>query len=114
MKMQAELWEKLPDGAVRCDLCFRHCRIGLGEKGFCAVRVNEDDRLLTLVGDSVVSIILDPVEKKPLYHFLPSTPTLSIGTLGCNFACLFCQNYSISRSPADTGRYDGMQEITPQ
>ena len=56
MKMQAELWEKLPDGAVRCDLCFRHCRIGLGEKGFCAVRVNEDDRLLTLVGDSVVKI----------------------------------------------------------
>lgn len=95
MKMQAELWEKLPDGAVRCDLCFRHCRIGLGEQGFCAVRVNEDGRLLTLVGDSVVSISLDPVEKKPLYHFLPSTPTLSIGTLGCNFACLFCQNYSI-------------------
>ena len=114
MKMQAELWEKLPDGAVRCDLCFRHCRIGLGEKGFCAVRVNEDGRLLTLVGDSVVSISLDPVEKKPLYHFLPSTPTLSIGTLGCNFACLFCQNYSISRRPADTGRYDGMQEINPQ
>ena len=114
MKMQAELWEKLPDGAVRCDLCFRHCRIGLGEKGFCAVRVNEDGRLLTLVGDSVVSISLDPVEKKPLYHFLPSTPTLSIGTLGCNFACLFCQNYSISRRPADTGRYDGIQEINPQ
>lgn len=63
MKMQAELWEKLPDGAVRCDLCFRHCRIGLGEQGFCAVRVNEDGRLLTLVGDSVVSISLDPVEK---------------------------------------------------
>ena len=74
MKMQAELWEKLPDGAVRCDLCFRHCRIGLGEKGFCAVRVNEDGRLLTLVGDSVVSISLDPVEKSRSIIFFRRRP----------------------------------------
>jgi len=113
MKMQAELWTKLPDGAVRCDLCFRHCVLKPGEKGFCAVRLNEEGRLMTLVGDGVVSVSLDPVEKKPLYHFLPATPTLSIGTLGCNFACLFCQNASISRRPADTGRYDGMQAVDP-
>ena len=109
MLQKASLWHKLDNGLVSCDLCFHHCHIPDGEKGFCAVRFNRGGELLTAVADNITGIALDPVEKKPLYHFLPGTKTLSFGTLGCNFACQFCQNYSISRRPADTGRLDGCQ-----
>ena len=91
--------------AVRCTLCFHRCLVKEGAAGFCGVRVNREGTLFTLVDDEVASLALDPVEKKPLFHFLPGTATLSLGTLGCNFACKFCQNSRISRMPADTGRF---------
>lgn len=107
-------WERVKQGEdgvetggemldVRCTLCFHRCRIRPGRAGFCGVRVNRGGTLASLVADNAVSLGLDPVEKKPLFHFLPGTRTLSLGTLGCNFACRFCQNSGISRSPSDTG-----------
>ncbi len=93
------------NSCVRCTLCFHACVIAEGRAGFCGVRVNRGGMLYTLVDDNVASMGLDPVEKKPLFHFLPGTQTLSLGTYGCNFACTFCQNARISRSPADTGRF---------
>ena len=114
MSVKAALWDSLDGGRVRCRLCFRRCALEPGQKGFCGVRVNEAGELRTLVGDRIASVNLDPVEKKPLYHFLPSTRTLSIGTLGCNFACLFCQNSSISRRPAETGDCSGQRPVRPQ
>ena len=90
--------------AVRCTLCFHRCLVKEGAAGFCGVRVNREGTLFTLVDDEVASLALDPVEKKPLFHFLPGTATLSLGTLGCNFACKFCQNSRISRMPAVSPR----------
>lgn len=100
------------ESPVRCTLCFRRCVLKDGQAGFCGVRVNRGGTLFTLVDDNVVSMGLDPVEKKPLYHFLPTTRTLSIGTYGCNFACRFCQNSRISRSVADTGRFTRGRTLT--
>ncbi len=99
---------------MRCGLCFRGCLLPEGGRGFCGVRVNRGGELRTLVGDSVVSLALDPVEKKPLYHFLPGTLTLSMGTMGCNFACAFCQNHRISRQAADGGRLEPGTPVTPE
>ena len=100
--------------AVRCTLCFHRCLVKEGAAGFCGVRVNREGTLFTLVDDEVASLALDPVEKKPLFHFLPGTATLSLGTLGCNFACKFCQNSRISRMPADTGRFARGTRVTPK
>ena len=103
---EALFWERAGDDLdVRCTLCFHKCLVKPGKAGFCGVRVNREGTLCTLVDDNVASLALDPVEKKPLFHFLPGTATLSLGTLGCNFACKFCQNSQISRLPADTGRF---------
>lgn len=100
--------------AVRCTLCFHRCLVKEGAAGFCGVRVNREGTLFTLVDEEVASLALDPVEKKPLFHFLPGTATLSLGTLGCNFACKFCQNSRISRMPADTGRFARGTRVTPK
>ena len=111
---EAAFWDAEADGTVRCRLCFHGCTIPEGRCGFCGVRLNRQGRLVTLVDDNVVSLSLDPVEKKPLYHFLPGTGTLSMGTYGCNFACRFCQNYGISRVVSDTGRFQAGQKVTPK
>ncbi|MBO4492025.1 MAG: AmmeMemoRadiSam system radical SAM enzyme [Lentisphaeria bacterium] len=87
-------------GAVRCTLCPRNCRIQPGCAGYCAVRENRDGRLISLVYGKPAAIQNDPIEKKPLFHFLPGTRTFSIGTFGCNLGCLFCQNSSLSRGSA--------------
>ena len=107
--MLAKLWDALPEGKVRCDLCCHHCVIAPGNKGLCGVRVNVHGKLHTLVGDTVAAAHLDPVEKKPLYHYRPGSKTFSLGTVGCNFACAFCQNHNISRLPADAGQVGGTQ-----
>lgn len=80
-----------------CNLCKRRCKILPGQHGFCRVRVNDAGTLKTLTYGRLTACNLDPVEKKPLYHFLPSTTTLSISSFGCNFTCLHCQNYSLSQ-----------------
>ena len=97
MYREAMLYEPLEDNAVHCFLCNHHCRIPDGEKGFCAVRENVGGRLNTLAYGKVVAANSDPIEKKPLYHFLPGTLTFSIATMGCNFHCGFCQNWQISQ-----------------
>ena len=95
----AALWKALPDGRVSCRLCSHFCRIDAGRRGLCGVRENHDGALYTLVYDRVAAANLDPIEKKPLYHFLPGTTTFSFGTMGCNLSCSFCQNYSLSQPP---------------
>ena len=108
--MQALLWEGRPDKSVVCRLCAQACRLKPGEKGLCGVRVNRDGGMVTLVGDVVTSVSLDPMEKKPLYHFLPGTRTFSAGSAGCNFSCRFCQNDGISQLPAE-GRIPGKRAM---
>ena len=91
-------WHDLEDGRVQCDVCPRTCRLHEGQRGLCFVRGRVDDQIvLTSYGRSS-GFCVDPVEKKPLNHFLPGTPVLSFGTAGCNLACKFCQNWDISKS----------------
>lgn len=100
--MQALLWHALDGahkGSVQCRLCAHGCRLKKGGKGLCGVRANINGNMVTLVGDVVTAINLDPMEKKPLYHFLPGTKTFSIGSAGCNFTCKFCQNSNIAHIP---------------
>ncbi|WP_031388687.1 AmmeMemoRadiSam system radical SAM enzyme [Desulfonatronum thiodismutans] len=96
---EARLWKPLKDEKVQCRLCAHFCVIAENERGRCGVRVNRRGRLYTLVRDTVAALNLDPVEKKPLYHYFPGTKTLSLGTMGCNLSCSFCQNSSLSQPP---------------
>jgi len=104
---EAVLYYRLEDRVVKCHLCRHGCKIDEGKKGICGVRLNKDGTLFTLVYDKVVSTNVDPIEKKPLFHFLPGSKSFSIATVGCNFFCTFCQNYSISQMPRDRGRIIG-------
>lgn len=99
---EAMYYEKLDEGKVRCLLCPRGCRIAPGKKGFCLGRVNEGGSLYAASYARATSAAVDPIEKKPLYHFHPGRGIFSIGTYGCNFACEFCQNFSISQREAPT------------
>jgi pyruvate formate lyase activating enzyme len=91
-------WHRLKDGKVQCDICPRACKIGEGRRGLCFVRAAENGEIvLTSYGRSS-GFCVDPIEKKPLNHFLPGTPVLSFGTAGCNLACKFCQNWDMSKS----------------
>src|SRR5256714_1972700 len=91
-------WTRLPDGRVQCDVCPRQCRLQEGQRGFCFVRMRQDDRIVLTTYGRSSGYCVDPIEKKPLNHFLPGTPVLSFGTAGCNLACRFCQNWDISKS----------------
>jgi pyruvate formate lyase activating enzyme len=94
----AGFWHRLADGRVQCDVCPRACRLRDGQRGLCFVRARTGDQMvLTSYGRSS-GFCVDPVEKKPLNHFLPGSPVLSFGTAGCNLACKFCQNWDISKS----------------
>ena len=96
---EALYYEPLDRQRVHCTLCALDCRIQNGARGACGVRVNHDGVLYTLVDDRVAARHVDPVEKKPLFHFLPGHATYSIGTVGCNFRCLHCQNAGLSQQP---------------
>ena len=80
-----------------CDFCFRRCCLSEGQKGYCGARENIEGKIVSVNYGQLVSLALDPVEKKPLYHFLPHTKTLSVSESGCNYSCLFCQNWEISQ-----------------
>ncbi|HEM47232.1 MAG TPA: AmmeMemoRadiSam system radical SAM enzyme [Alphaproteobacteria bacterium] len=98
--VEARYWK--PEGeALRCSLCPHRCLVRDGERGRCRVRENRGGRLFSLIYGHVVSANVDPLEKKPLYHFHPGKPVLSIGTNGCNFSCPFCQNYAIAQGWVD-------------
>lgn len=91
-------WHRLEDGRVQCDVCPRNCRLRDGQRGFCFVRANRGGEVVLTSYGLSSGFCVDPVEKKPLNHFLPGTPVLSFGTAGCNLACRFCQNWDMSKS----------------
>lgn len=91
-------WHKLDDGRIQCDLCPRACKLREGQRGLCFVRAREGDAIVLTTYGRSSGFCIDPIEKKPLNHFLPGTPVLSFGTAGCNLACKFCQNWDISKS----------------
>lgn len=91
-------WHALDDGRVQCDLCPRLCRMNEGQRGLCFVRMRQDNAVVLTTYGRSSGFCIDPIEKKPLHHFLPGTPVLSFGTAGCNLTCLFCQNWDISKS----------------
>ncbi len=101
---EAQFFQPTSDGRLRCTLCPRYCRLKDGQIGFCQVRKNVQGKLITLVYGKPYAVNVDPVEKKPLYHFLPGTKILSIGTAGCNMACKYCQNWDLSDSKFDESR----------
>lgn len=96
---EAMLYAKEEENAVTCNLCAHRCYIPAGREGICKVRQNRAGVLYTLVYDRVISASIDPVEKKPLFHFLPGTEAYSVATVGCNFHCRYCQNWEISQLP---------------
>ena len=91
-------WHRLNDGRIQCDLCPRFCRLHEGQRGFCFVRGCQDGQVVLTTYGRSSGFCIDPIEKKPLNHFLPGTSVLSFGTAGCNLGCKFCQNWDISKS----------------
>ncbi|MBW1851671.1 MAG: AmmeMemoRadiSam system radical SAM enzyme [Deltaproteobacteria bacterium] len=109
---EAYLYEKMEHERVRCFLCSHKCLIKEGAKGICGVRENRGGMLVSLVYGKVIAQHVDPIEKKPLFHFLPGSRSYSIATVGCNFKCRFCQNADISQMPNDQDQVWG-KDITP-
>ncbi len=91
-------WHKLEDGRIQCDICPRYCRLNEGQRGLCYVRARNDDQIVLTTYGRSSGFCIDPIEKKPLNHFLPGTPVLSFGTAGCNLTGKFCQNWDISKA----------------
>jgi pyruvate formate lyase activating enzyme len=91
-------WTRMPDGRIRCDVCPRECKLNDGQRGLCFVRAAEGGEIVLTTWGRSSGFCIDPIEKKPLNHFLPGTPVLSFGTAGCNLSCQFCQNHDISKS----------------
>lgn len=101
---EARYWEPQENQKVRCLLCPRYCLIGEGQTGFCFVRQNVGGKLVSLAYGQPIAVHVDPIEKKPLFHYLPGTTILSLGTAGCNLGCKFCQNWDLSKSRHDQRR----------
>jgi pyruvate formate lyase activating enzyme len=112
MRREAMLYESLDGKLVRCALCAHRCTIKVDRRGVCGVRENVDGSLFTTVYGEVVAAHVDPIEKKPLYNFLPGTRSFSIATVGCNFHCRFCQNADISQAPREGLRVTG-EKLSP-
>ncbi|MEE8221863.1 MAG: AmmeMemoRadiSam system radical SAM enzyme, partial [Woeseiaceae bacterium] len=91
-------WHRIDDGRLQCDVCPRFCKLREGQRGLCFVRARHNDEIVLTTYGRSSGFCVDPIEKKPLDHFLPGTPVLSFGTAGCNLACKFCQNWDISKS----------------
>ena len=109
--MECRYYQRLDDGAVECLLCPHHCHIAHGKTGHCHSRRNHDGILVSEVYAKPCSLAIDPIEKKPLYHFHPGTTCLSLACTGCNFRCLNCQNHEISQvAPDEVDHYD----LTPE
>ena len=109
----AMLWEPAEGQTVRCGLCGHRCAIAPSDLGICRVRKNVEGQLKTLNFSTIVAANADPIEKKPLFHFLPGTRSLSIAAPGCNFQCDFCQNWQISQSPRE-GKPFGAGDVGPE
>ncbi len=113
MKKEAMLYDALDGDRVQCSLCAHRCRIADGKTGICGVRRNEGGKLQTLVYGDAIANHVDPIEKKPLYHFLPGSSAYSIATVGCNFKCPFCQNWQISQASPQSRAFFGGRELMP-
>lgn len=110
---EAMFYEKMEEGKVRCRLCCHYCVIKPGKRGICRVRENRNGTLYSLVYGKIISRHIDPIEKKPLFHFHPGSRSYSIATVGCNFRCLHCQNWEISQYPKLYPNIAG-DEMTPE
>ncbi len=110
--IEAMLYQKLANNQVQCNVCHLHCKINQGKRGICGVRENIDGTLYTLNYPIAIATGIDPIEKKPLYHFLPGTKVYSFAAVGCNMHCSWCQNWSISQSPKPFLPIEGV-EILP-
>jgi pyruvate formate lyase activating enzyme len=111
---EAEFYEKRPDQKVQCYLCSHRCLISPGKIGICGVRKNVEGSLYSLVYGKAIAANIDPIEKKPLFHFYPGSRSFSIATVGCNFRCLHCQNFSISQLDADENEQITGQDLPPE
>lgn len=107
------LYKKLKDKKVQCQNCAHYCLILPGKRGICGVRENQNGMLYSLVYGKAVAIHIDPIEKKPFFHFLPGSYSLSVATVGCSFACKNCQNYDISQGPKITRGIEG-EDVSPE
>lgn len=96
--VKTRYWHRLEDGRIQCDLCPRFCKLHEAQRGLCFVRQNLNDQIVMTSYGRSSGFVVDPIEKKPLNHFLPGTPVFSFGTAGCNLSCKFCQNWDISKS----------------
>jgi len=110
---EALFYKKLENNKVHCELCAHNCTVADGKRGVCGVRENQQGSLYTLVYGKIAASNIDPIEKKPLFHFLPGSSSYSISTVGCNFRCLFCQNYGISQSPREKHIIEG-EDVEPK
>ncbi|UCB45434.1 MAG: AmmeMemoRadiSam system radical SAM enzyme [Spirochaetota bacterium] len=111
MEKEALFYTKGKENRVQCELCPNNCSIGIGKVGICGVRKNVNGKLITLIYGEASSVAMDPIEKKPLYHFFPGSSILSVGTVGCSFKCGFCQNYHISQNPRYPTDYYAPEDI---
>ncbi len=111
MIKEGVLYDELPGNKVKCNVCAHRCTIAESKVGICGTRKNIKGRIHTLIYNTVSSEAVDPIEKKPLYHFLPGTLSYSLGTIGCNFRCLHCQNWNISQVSLEEAY---TKEITPE
>ncbi len=114
MVKEAMLWRGHEGEKVECFLCAHRCKVAKGDFGVCGVRENREGTLVTRVYGEVIAAHIDPIEKKPLYHFLPGTTSLSIATVGCNFRCPFCQNWQISQVTKKDKRFADSQALSPE
>jgi pyruvate formate lyase activating enzyme len=114
MSSNAWLSKKLDNGNVLCEACSQACVLNEGEYGRCGVRRVEDGELILLVYGLAAAVNVDPIEKKPMFHFLPSSRIFSLGTVGCNFSCKFCQNYEISQYPKEHHYEIVGRELSPK
>jgi pyruvate formate lyase activating enzyme len=96
--VETRYWHTLDDDRAQCDLCPRFCKLKPGQRGLCFIRANDDGKIILTSYGRSSGFCIDPIEKKPLNHFLPGTPVFSFGTAGCNLSCKFCQNWDISKS----------------
>lgn len=110
---EARFYEPIGDGKVKCFLCAQRCTISPGKRGICAVRENREGVLYSLVYGKIIARHIDPIEKKPLFHFHPGSRSYSIATVGCNFKCMHCQNFEISQYPKQYPDIPG-EDMTPE
>jgi pyruvate formate lyase activating enzyme len=113
MIKEAMLYYPLENKKVSCVLCYHNCQISPSKVGVCGVRQNREGKLFTRVYGNLIAAHVDPIEKKPLYHFLPGTTAFSVATIGCNFRCPFCQNWQISQASKEKDFLGGGPEYSP-